>query len=188
MYECNKPKALETSLLVEAFYSNLSSRATEWQDSRELERIRIATESVKKLKKLKKNKVLKVKTDDAGGGDEMRTGSGIGSLPVSPSKSRERISSARALDSSLTGDIGTNDGEERHFLDINTSDAPPSAEEIEILESVAQITSSSDCVNPDVNTPAATDLKPTTASDLGLLAEIMYASLCFPDSYSLILS
>lgn len=136
--------------MTESFYENLATRAVEWQDSREAERIRISTDNVKKMKKKKQP------PPPSSAASAAPTGS------TTPSKSREKLSSAKALDASLDNTLE----ELSHgHGDVNTEEAPPSAEEIALLESINEVVNDSSQPN--------TAAKPSTTSDLGLLAEIM---------------
>jgi hypothetical protein len=106
------------------------------------------------------------KPPGTGTGTAIGTGTGTASAS-SPSKSRERISSAKALDASFEKvvDTDTADGD-CGGAQINSDEPPPTAEEIALLEAEREIIEGS-------NPGTASEAKPSTTSDLSLLAEIM---------------
>jgi hypothetical protein len=79
---------------------------------------------------------------------------------ITPSKSREKLLSAKAFDAAL--ELSS---EDLCPGDVNTEEVPPSAEEIAVLEAINEVVNDSSQQN--------TAAKPSTTSDLGLLAEIM---------------
>jgi hypothetical protein len=119
-YETTKEKALEISLAMENFYENLPLRASEFNVSKELERIRIATNKNKKVKKSKKPDKKRPNMDTV---PENPIGSSVMisapppiSSPKSPSKSRDRLSNAKELDASLSNELELSENKE----DLNT--------------------------------------------------------------------
>ena len=116
-YETPKEKAFEISLAMESFYENLPLRASEFNVSKELERIRIATNKNKKVKKSKKSDKKKPNMDTV---PENPNSSSVAILatppptlsPKSPSKSRDRLSNAKELDASLSNELELSENKE----------------------------------------------------------------------------
>ena len=151
-YEMPKDKALEIGLAMDIFYDNIEERRDSWERSKEKEKIRIVTKKEPKKKKgryggMQSPSVAKTPATPTDQTIPENLEVVVANKPSSPSrqispspasKSRERISSAQELDSSLSpmrsvrSSFDVEDSTRDNM--INSDEMPPTQEEIDQLK------------------------------------------------------